>query len=405
MRPYFNGGYTHAYRSLVLGITRQSSILDVSRLICLLAAALLVIGCSESSSSFTIEDRDGVTHALNQQGWNVWSDSTAAPLQFEREQIYGSDEGSGPAFLGGIRGVAIDSVGTVYVLDDENHRLVAFNPDGTVRWSGGRQGQGPGEFQNPSGLTVGPSRLYVENQFGQQIDIWTTEGDFVDRRALPEEIGLVDLVGFAENDLIVSETGFGDDPQRIHAFAPSSWESAHSFPIDLDLDLPEGLASSASVTTIGDSIYASRVTKYTLRRYALDGTLSRVIDRDVDVLVRPGVYTSGNSRGIRAYSQLSAPVRLPSGHLLTWAYWPTNVDDPDAHLRRSRNDAAEEPVYATAVDLFRANGRYVGSFRWENRRTPPIGRLVTVGPNGKLYTRTTTPFPQVRRYEVTLRTD
>jgi len=370
-----------------------------------LAAALLLAGCSESSPSFTVEKREGVFHALNRQGWNVWSDSAAAPLHLEREQTYGTDEGAGPAFLGGIRGVAVDSAGTVYVLDDENHRLVAFNSDGTVRWSGGRQGQGPGEFQNPSGLIVSSNRIYVENQFGQRIDVWTTDGDFVDRHTFQEEISLVDLVGFAEDHLIVSETGFGDEPQRIHALDPRSWESAHSFPMDLGLDLPEGLASSASVTTVGDSIYASSVTEYRMRQYAIDGTLGRVIERDVDVLMKPGVYTSGDSRGIRPYSGLSAPVRLPSGHLLTGASWPTNVDDPDAHLRRSRNDAAEEVVYATSLDLFEANGRYVGSHRWDNRRSPPIGRIVGRGPDGALYTRTTNPFPQVRRHEVIVRAD
>lgn len=370
-----------------------------------LATAVLLAGCSESSSPFTVEERDGTLHALNRQGWNVWSDSAAAPLQFEHEQTYGTNEGSGPAFLGDIRGVAVDSAGTVYVLDDENHRLVAFTPDGRVHWAAGRQGKGPGEFQNPSGLAVGPNRLYVENQYGQQVEIWTTDGDFVDRHTFHEEISLVDLVGFAANHLIVSETGFGDEPQRIHALDPSSWESAHSFPIDLDLDLPEGLASSASMTTIGDSIYVSRITEYALRQYAIDGSLGLKIKRDVDVLVGPGVYTSGDSRGIRTYSHLSAPARLPSGHLLTWASWPTNVDDPDAHLRRSRNDAAEEAVYAVSLDLFEERGRYVGSLQWDDRRAPPFGRIVGIGPNGKLYTTKTDPFPQVRRYEVTVRTD
>jgi outer membrane protein assembly factor BamB len=370
-----------------------------------LIVSLVITGCSESPSTFTTEERDGVTHALNQQGWNVWSDSAAAPLQLTREQTYGTNEGSGPAFLGGIRGVAVDSTGTVYVLDDENHRLVAFNPDGSVRWSGGRQGQGPGEFQDPSGLIVGPDRLYVENQFGRQIDIWTTEGDFVDRHTFPEEISLVDLVGFAEDHLIVSETGFGKEPQQIHALDPGSWDRVHSFPVDLDLDLPEGLASSASVTTVGDSIYVSRVTEYTLRRYGTDGTLGRQIERGVDVLVGPGVYTSGDSRGIRVYSSLSAPTRLSTGHFLVSASWPTNVDDPNAHYRRSQNDTADEVIYAASLDLFEASGRYVGSLRWDDRRSPPFGRIASLGPNGTLYTTTNDPFPQVRRYEVTLRTD
>lgn len=401
----WTGDPTGPHKSL-LDKAFENADFDMSRFwFVTLATALLLTGCSESSSPSTVEERDGTSHALNRQGWNVWSDSAAAPLQFEREQIYGTNEGSGPAFLGGIRGVAVDSAGTVYVLDNENHRLVAFNPDGTVRWSSGRQGQGPGEFQNPSGLLVDSNRLYVENQYGQQVDVWTTEGTFVDRHTFQEEVSLVDLVGFVENRLIVSETGFGEEPQRIHALNPNSWKRVHSFPLNLNLDLPEGLASSASVVTVGDSIYVSSVTEYRLRRYAIDGTLGRVIEHDVDVLVGPGVYTSGNRRGIRTYSQLSAPVRLPSGHLLTSASWPKNVDDPDAHLRRSRNDAAEEAVYAASLDLFAPSGRYVGSFRWDNRRSPPIGHPKAVGPTGALYTTTTSPFPQIRRYDVTLRTN
>lgn len=139
-----------------------------------------------------------------------------------------------------------------------------------------------------------------------------------------------------------------------------------------------------------------------LRRYAIDGTLVRQVERDVDVVVGPGVHSSDNSRSIRTYSHLSGPVRLSDPHFLVWASWPTNVDDPDAHLRRSRNDAAEEAVYATSLELFEKNGRYVEALRWENRRTPPIGRPTVVGPNEKLYTVTNRPFAQVRRYEVTL---
>ena len=370
-----------------------------------LAAVLLFAGCSDGTSSFRVEERDGVTYAVNREGWTVWSDSAAAPLQFEREQTYGTNEGPGPGFLGRIRDVAVDSAGTVYVLDDGNHRLVAFNPDGTVRWSEGRRGQGPGEFQDPSGLIVEASRLYVENQYGQQVDTWTTEADFVSRHAFQEEISLVDLVGFAGGHLIVSETGVGKEPQRIHALDPSSWESVQSFPVPLNLDLPKGLGVSASVTTLGDSIYASSVTEYAIRRYAINGTLVRQIERDVEVLVGPGVYTSGESRGMRVYSSLSSPVRLPSDHLLTSASWPTNVDDPNAHLRRSRNDAAEEVTYATSLDLFKPSGRYVGSFRWDYRRSPPIGNPHAIGPDGALYTIANSPFPQVRRYEVTLRAD
>lgn len=182
-----------------------------------------------------------------------------------------------------------------------------------------------------------------------------------------------------------------------------TWSPTHSFAVDLKLDLPDGLGYQPQVTAIDDLIFLSSVTEYTLRQYTFDGTLTRYIHRDVGFLTGPGVYVSGESRMMSGgYSGLSAPVQLEDGSLLVFAYWPTNVDDPNDHLRRSRNDNAEDPVHASVLDLFKPNGRYVGSLRWDDRRTPPVGRPVTVGPNGKLYTTTNDPFPQVRRYEVTV---
>lgn len=62
-------------------------------------------------------------------------------------------------------------------------------------------------------------------------------------------------------------------------------------------------------------------------------------------------------------------------------------------------------MYASALDLLVPSGRYIGSLTWEDRNTPPIGDLITVGPNGKLYTTTNDPYPQVRRYKVDVRAD
>lgn len=367
-----------------------------------LALVLLVVGCSEDASNYKIENRDGVPHVIN-RGTNVWTDTAAAPLQFEREQTYGTKEGSGPALLGSIPSLTVDDSGTVFMLDGSNHRLVAFNPDGTVRWSAGREGEGPGEFQDPRGMALGTDgHLFIADNQGRAVDRWTTAGELLDQHSFEEtDLSFLDPVGFAENHLIVSETGFGETPQTIHTLDPETWAITHSFPLTMNLDLPEGLATSASATTVGDNIYVSGITEYALSQYAIDGTLTRRITREVNFLLGPGTYERGGSRGIRTYSGLRAPLRLPGGHLLVVAWWASNVEDPDAHYRRSQTNGAEEIVPATVLDLFAPNGRYRGSLRWTDRYNPPIGSPRVVGPNGKLYTTSTEPFPQVRRYEVT----
>jgi hypothetical protein len=99
--------------------------------------------------------------------------------------------------------------------------------------------------------------------------------------------------------------------------------------------------------------------------------------------------------------ELSPPITLSSGHLLVYAFWPMNVDDPDAFagLSSSRGERPEIQ-WACSLDVFDADGRFLASSVWEGMREPEVGRPAVVDRNGKLYTVTLDPFPQVRRYRV-----
>lgn len=67
--------------------------------------------------------------------------------------------------LGKLTGIALDANGTVYVSDFAEHKLWVFDARGRSQRAIGRQGQGPGEFQAPTGIAIGPDRkLYVRDQ-------------------------------------------------------------------------------------------------------------------------------------------------------------------------------------------------------------------------------------------------
>ena len=54
------------------------------------------------------------------------------------------------------RGIAIDTVNnnTVYVTDDNNHRIQVFDSDGNHQMMFGEKGVDDGEFSHPQGITV-----------------------------------------------------------------------------------------------------------------------------------------------------------------------------------------------------------------------------------------------------------
>lgn len=66
--------------------------------------------------------------------------------------------------LGELSGVAVDRSGNVYVSDFSATKIWVFDANGRSVSGIGRKGQGPGEFQAPTGIAIAPDgRLYVRD--------------------------------------------------------------------------------------------------------------------------------------------------------------------------------------------------------------------------------------------------
>jgi len=371
-----------------------------------LGSVFLVIGCSAEKDRSEVQGSDHTQ--IEHTATNVWTDHGTAPLQFKREQTFGTADEPGKSVLADAHGLAVDSNGTVYILDRGNHRLVAFNPDGSVRWTAGRHGQGPGEFFLPEALVWNEDEhLYVSNQFGARIDVWDTTGAFQERHSLDDVERPSGLSGVVDDFLISTSTGFGDTPPHVHVIDTTTWTLHTSFDIGPSHNLPENAGITFDVAVDEGGLWAGNIATYSVRRYTRDGTKTHEITRSNVSL--PEIKAIGHDEGgprLETRSRIAAPLRLDSGHLLVASNWQTNPEEHTAGLDAGHERAAGatrfDEGYTSAVDLFDPEGAFMGRLQWEGKPIPGIGQLRTVGPDGKLYTYRSDPFPQVRRYAVSV---
>ena len=87
------------------------------------------------------------------------------------------DEAAGDTMLlGGINQVSADSEGKVYVVESSFNGIHVFSAVGDYVTSIGRSGAGPGEFQNPPQIRLGPSdTLYAFDFWPRRLSVFSPE--------------------------------------------------------------------------------------------------------------------------------------------------------------------------------------------------------------------------------------
>jgi len=91
-------------------------------------------------------------------------------------------DGPDEYLFGEINAGSLLADGSVVVSDRMNFRIQRFGADGEHLWSRGREGQGPGEFENVQIVhgCVSADRIVVYDIWTQRVSVFNDEGDLVD---------------------------------------------------------------------------------------------------------------------------------------------------------------------------------------------------------------------------------
>lgn len=351
----------------------------------------------------TIEKFGSVITVRN-PNFGLWDDAPVPPLRFDPDGLFGGPETQ----IEGIAAAIVDANSNVYIYDNHRHELVGMDPEGTVLWRAGQEGNGPGEFSAVRGAAYdGDKTIYLVNQEGTRLDAWETNGTLIGNIELaelgigrtfmggflpPNRVALLadDVFSSATNAYIIVE--LGDEPRVTHNFQIGT---------DPLMPIPPGLVLQLSHYFDDDRIFVGTWERYLIREYDDAGKLQRRVIRPVDYLRRPGFAARGTQFAAISFGGLGAPIVLPTGHWIVVASWPTNVDDSNAYVELPPQ---QRPTiqWSSSIDLFDPEGRFLYSLETPGSPVPAIGGPWATDTEGRLYTVIAQPFPQVRRYRVVI---
>jgi hypothetical protein len=181
----------------------------------LLAALYLgvLVSAPAAPQSVRIEQKDGLTIVRNGVKPAVVPGAPKT-IRLVPELTIGSEKDPEDAMIFEIRSVQVGAGGEIFVLDDKIHQVKVYGPDGRHLRTIGKKGQGPGELQSPSRMTMTTEgNLCFLDSGNNRVSIYATDGTCLKEipfagwrpiRFLP------DSRGFGYGDLLDFQGGIKD---------------------------------------------------------------------------------------------------------------------------------------------------------------------------------------------------
>lgn len=272
------------------------------------------------------------------------------PIRFGPEQLVGQSEA-----LGSIMAARVAPDGGVYVLDHVNARIVAFDAEGARRWSVGRRGRGPGEFQTPYRVDVRrDGTVFVFDIGTSEVTALAPEGRVIDRYRLPFPHVQADNLVALDGELLVSgttadPTGSGRGIHRFRITRPELQyvSSFGPLPVARDPMVLQMWGAGSIVRGSTGSIWYTRRLPYEVYRFDPSGRQRAVIRPPFRARGTPDdAIRVDRGEDRTTYSDTGAEVEIPGP---AWEL-------PGGLLLVSRISSRNR-----VWDVFSISGRYRGS--------------------------------------------
>lgn len=268
------------------------------------AAGVLVLpalaACGTDTPAVRAVSRDSAGVRIVENATPSWKTGEEWKLSAKPTLDIGLANGAAAYQFGRVSGAVRLSDGTVVVADAQSRQLRFFDRSGRHVRTVGREGGGPGEFNNMNPLTAMGDSLVVGDRSNQRVTVFAPDGSLV--RAVPLEAAGTDgflrpvgslrdgslLVvsggrsrgeasnGISRDSITVLRMPPGGAPRPLGRFAGDEMFTQGQG--GAVMMAPRAFGLSAEVVAVPDGFFYGSTDSYRIGRYDADGKLLRVIN-------------------------------------------------------------------------------------------------------------------------------
>jgi hypothetical protein len=267
--------------------------------LCLGIATLLFTSPAHPAWKGSEKTVDGVLEVHNP------AQPAAGELALEPEELFslGGESENEHELFGLVQQILVDDDHNSYLLDQQLSEIPVFDAEGNYLRTIGREGEGPGEFKNPSNIFFLPNgHLGVSQMMPGRVAVLDRQGEGYEDLPLPGKNGfaMVSQVELAGDRVVMQQTvgsfseGKVTNTTRLVALDGKGKELAVYGEKSRDMDVSGG----RMVISMGDNEFArvwtaaadgrvfvvNHYTGYRIEVYGPDGKIERVILRDYEPL-------------------------------------------------------------------------------------------------------------------------
>lgn len=310
----------------------------------------------------------------------LWEGDPSKHFNLITDLVIGTEDGDDNEIFGRVYDIAVDSEGSIYVLDNSFPRVQKYDDRGSYQLTIGRAGQGPGECSFPTAMALDElNYIYVADQ--GRVNVYDIGGNYLAQLTHGLSSGFIHSLAVATSEEIYISCFEIFEQRVLHKFSLERgilFSFCDSYAVGQDIDVRIESAYSGGQVDIDDrgAVYYAQMTPYEIRKFNPNGELLTIIHRENDFL-QPKVEIKGDVFQLGRFTGSSSIVILEDGRLINVLKTPPLPDEPDE----------------TIFDVFDEEGRLLISRRFS--------RNIDVkcrDDAGKLYGIDLEGYPKVVRY-------